>query len=111
MRNNFYIYTGFPREWKNEVKLSDGQNTVICDAWFNSNGKYHILEVDLQQNMKENRNKIDKYRGLFENGAMEAHFGYFPLIIWLTTTELRKKKLVQLCNGLPYMVYTVNDIK
>lgn len=111
MRNDFYVYSGFPRDWMNEVKLSDGQFTVICDAWFKSNGKYHILEVDLQQNMKENRNKIEKYKGLFENGLMKSHFGYFPSIIWLTTTELRKKKLVELCKGLPYLVYTMDDIK
>jgi hypothetical protein len=111
MRNDFYIYSGFPGDWKNEIKLSDKENTVICDAWFKSNGKYHILEVDHTQTMKENRNKIDKYKGLFENGAVKAHLGYFPLLIWLTTTELRKKKLVELCKGLPYAVYTINDIK
>jgi hypothetical protein len=111
MRNNFYIYAGFPKDWSNEIKLSDGEHTVICDAWFKSNGKYHILEVDHTQTMKENRNKIEKYRGLFEKGIMTTHFGYFPLLIWVTTTELRKKKLVELCKGLPYMVYTIHDIK
>lgn len=111
MRNSFYIYAGFPTEWKNEMKLSDGHNTVICDAWFKLNGKYQILEVDLHQNMKENKNKIERYKGLFKNGAVKEHFGYFPKIIWLTTTELRKKKLIELCKGLPYAVYTTNDIK
>jgi hypothetical protein len=111
MRNDFYIYVGFPSEWKNEMKLSDGDFTVICDAWFKINGKYHILEVDHTQTMKENRNKIQKYRGLFENGIVKEHLGYLPLLIWLTTTELRKKKLVEVCKGLPYEVYTTNDIK
>lgn len=111
MRNDFYIYAGLPSEWKNEMKLSDGEFTVICDVWFKSNGKYHILEVDHYQTMKENRKKIDKYRGLFENGVMKEHLGYFPLLLWLTTTELRKKKLVELCKGMPYAVYTINDIK
>jgi hypothetical protein len=111
MRNDFYIFVGFPHEWRNEMKLTDGINTVVCDAWFKANGKYNILEVDHCQTMKENRNKIEKYRGLFEAGAMEKHFGYFPMLIWLTTTKLRKKKLTELCKGLPYFIYTVDDIK
>jgi hypothetical protein len=111
MRNDFYIFVGFPHEWRNEMKLTDGINTVVCDAWFKANGKYHILEVDHCQTMKENKAKIEKYRGLYEAGAMEKHFGYFPMLIWLTTTKLRKKKLTELCKGLPYFIYTVDDIK
>jgi hypothetical protein len=111
MRNDFYIYTGFPREWENEIKLSDEEYTIICDTWFKSNKKYHILEVDYTQTMKENRNKIDKYRGLYENKIMEKEIGHIPPLIWVTTTELRKKKLVELCKGMPYGVYTINDIR
>ncbi|MBT2729451.1 replication-relaxation family protein [Bacillus sp. ISL-75] len=111
MRNQFYIYLGFPNEWKNEMKLSDDEFTVICDAWFKFNGKYHILEVDYQQTMKENRNKIEKYKGLYKNKSMENKLGHIPPLLWVTTTELRKKKLVELLKGLPYAVYTINDIK
>jgi hypothetical protein len=111
MRNQFYIYAGFPSEWKNEIKLTDDEFTVICDAWFKSNSKFHILEVDYQQTMKENRNKIEKYRGLYKNKSMENKLGHIPTLLWITTTELRKKKLVELLKGLPYAVYTINDIK
>lgn len=111
MRNDFYIFSGYPVEWKNEIKLSDGEHTVICDAWFKAKGRYHILEVDHCQNMKDNRVKISKYTGLFENGALKEHLGYFPLLVWLTTTELRKKKLIELCSGLPNQVYTIDDIR
>jgi hypothetical protein len=111
MRNDFYIFVGFPHEWMNEMKLTDGEHTVICDAWFKSNGKYHILEVDHQQSMKENRNKIEKYKGLYEEGSVKEKLGYFPPLIWLTTTELRKKQLTTLCKGIPYVIYTINDIK
>lgn len=110
MRNQFYIFTEFPIEWKNEMKLSDGEYSVVCDAWFKSNGKYHILEVDHSQTMKENANKIAKYRGLYENKIMEKDIGHLPYLLWVTTTELKKKKLVELCKGLPYAVYTINDI-
>lgn len=111
MRNDFYIYAGFPHDWKNEMKVSDGQHTVICDAWFKSNGKYHFLEVDSLQKMKANRAKIVQYKGLLGNGAITEHFGYFPPLIWLTASELRKKQLKELCEGLPAAVYTINDIK
>lgn len=111
MRNDFYIYAGYPHEWQNEIKITDGEFAVICDAWFKWNGKYHALEVDHTQTMKENRNKIEKYRGLYENGETEEHLGYFPTIIWLTNTENRKKKLTELCKGLPYKIYTIDDIK
>ncbi|PLS04010.1 hypothetical protein CVD27_12685 [Neobacillus cucumis] len=111
MRNQFYIYAGFPSEWKNEMELSDGEYKVICDAWFKAKGKYHILEVDYQQTMKENRNKIEKYKGLYKNKSMENKLGHVPPLIWVTTTELRKKKLAELCKGLLYGVYTINDIK
>jgi hypothetical protein len=93
------------------MELNDGQYKVICDAWFKSNGKYHILEVDYTQTMKENRNKIDKYRGLYANKGMENKLGHLPPLLWLTTTELRKKKLAELCKGLPYGVFTINDIR
>jgi hypothetical protein len=111
MRNDFYIFAKFPHDWKNEMKISDGTCSVICDAWFKSNGKYHFLEVDSLQKMKANRAKILQYKGLFENGAIKEHFGYFPLLIWITTTELRKRQIKELCEGLPNVVYTINDIK
>jgi hypothetical protein len=111
MRNDFYIHSGFPHDWRNEMKLKDDVYTVICDAWFKKNGRYHILEVDLNQKMKENRIKMTKYKGLFQNGAVKAFYGYFPTLIWLTTTELKKKQLKDLCEGLPCEIYTINDIR
>jgi hypothetical protein len=111
MRNDFYIYAGYPHDWKNEMKIRDDKFTVICDAWFKSKGKYHFLEVDSLQKMKANRAKIVQYKGLLENRAITDHFGYFPLLIWLTTSELRKRQLKELCEGLPTVVYTINDIK
>lgn len=111
MRNDFYIYTGYPHEWKNEMRLKDGEYTVICDAWFKKDGLYRILEVDSTQKMKVNRSKIEQYKGLFKNGAIREYLGYFPKIIWLTTTELRRKQLKELCVGLPCEIFTIQDIQ
>lgn len=111
MRNDFYLFTGCPTDWTNEMKVRDGEYTVICDAWFQVKGKYHFLEIDSTQKMKENREKIKQYKGLYENKFVEEHLGYFPQITWVTTTELRRKQLIELCAPMPCVVYTVNDIK
>jgi hypothetical protein len=111
MRNDYYIYSGFPYEWKNEMRLKDDKYNVICDAWFKKEGKYHILEVDSIQKMKINRAKIIQYKGLYQNGAVKEFYGYFPMLIWLTTTELRRKQLKELCEGLPCEIYTIYDIQ
>lgn len=111
LRNDFYIFVGYPTEWKNEMRVRDEKNAVICDAWFKKDGKYQFLEVDRMQKMKENKSKIKQYKGLFENEGLVNHFGYFPKINWVTTTELRRKQLKELCDGLPCEVYTINDIK
>lgn len=111
MRNQFYIFSGFPKDWQNEMKLSDGKYTVICDALFKKGGKYHCLEIDNIQKMRENRVKISNYKGMFERGIAKQQLGHFPLLIWVTTTELRRKQLLELCEGLPVRVYTIDEIK
>jgi hypothetical protein len=110
MRNEVYILMKCPHEWKNEMKVHDGQYTVICDAWFKAKGKYHFVEIDSTQKMKENREKIKQYQGLYQNGALTNHLGYFPLLIWVTTTEFRRKQLKELC-PFPCEVYTLDDIR
>lgn len=110
-RNDFYIYMGCPHDWENEIKVSNKSFTVICDSYFKKDGKYQFLEVDSTQKMNVNKKKIEQYRGLMRDGELSRHLGYFPKLIWLTTTELRRKQLTSLCKGLPYAVYTINDIK
>jgi hypothetical protein len=78
MRNDFYIFSGYPHDWRNEIKFSDDQYTIICDALFKKDGKYHFLEVDSLQKMKANRSKIANYKGLFANKTIHEHFGYYP---------------------------------
>lgn len=112
MRNQFWIYYGCPGDWKNEVKVSDGKTVVICDAMFTQSLRYHFLEVDRTQTMRENRIKIERYKQLHDNGLITQKLGHFPTIIWLTTTELRRKQLQEACKSLPLTkVYTFADIK
>jgi hypothetical protein len=111
MRNEFYLFAGRPTDWKVEIKVKDGVNSVICDALFKANQRFHFLEVDSTQKMSENKVKAESYLAMKKAGTLENHFRYFPPLIWLTTTELRRKQLEKLCQELPCKVYTLGDIK
>lgn len=112
MRNEFWLFYGCPSDWKSEIKVSDGKATVIVDAMFMKTMQHHFLEVDNTQPMKENRIKIARYKALVENGLIAQKLGHFPTVVWLTTTELRRKQLQEACKTLPNVkVYTVTDIK
>ena len=110
-RNEFWLFYGCPPEWKNEVKVSDGETTVIADALFNKSSQWYFLEVDLTQPMKENRSKIERYKRLYSNGALAEKLGHFPTLIWLTTTEMRRQQLNELCESIPCIVFTTADIQ
>jgi hypothetical protein len=94
------------------MKISDGKTTLIADAMYKKNGQTYLLEVDNIQPMRENKVKIKKYNELFHNGAVTRSLGHFPPVIWLTTTELRRKQLQEALKVLPgAKVYTMTDIK
>lgn len=110
MRNDMWFFYGCPKDWKNEIKVSDGKTTVIVDSMFTKNGLHHFLEVDNLQTMRENRAKVERYKSLMKSIAL--NLGHFPTVVWLTRTELRRKQLEEACRELPnFRVYTVKDIK
>lgn len=112
MRNEFYFYNNCLSDWENEIKVSDGSTTVIVDAMYSKIGITHFLEVDHLQSMKENRAKIERYKDLYENKALEKQLGHFPTLVWLTTTELRRIQLKEACKELPVtQVFLYNEIK
>lgn len=113
MRNDMWFFNDCPKDWKNEIKVSDGYSKVIVDAMFTDNwNRRHFLEVDSIQKMKENRDKIKRYKELFNNGLLQEDLGHFPTVVWLTTTEHRRKQLKVECEGLPVvMVFTTTDIR
>ena len=110
-RNSFYIHAGCPTQWKNEVKISDGENTIVMDAWFKSQNNWSALEVDLTQPMKENRKKAKAYEGLYQRGRVSKQLGHFPVVTFITTTEYRRKQLRDACKNFPSVIYTLEDIK
>ncbi|WP_419958993.1 replication-relaxation family protein [Psychrobacillus sp. BM2] len=109
MRNQFYLFYGCPRDWQNEIKVIVEKNNIVVDAMFTKNNFKHFLEVDNIQTMKENREKIKRYKQMIQNFLLQ--FGYYPTLLWLTTTELRRKQLLEACEGLKVKVYTISDIK
>lgn len=109
MRNQFWLFYKSPADWKNEVRISDGEYTIVADSMFLRNGFQHFLEVDHMQTMKQNREKIKRYRLLMD--SLVKQMGYYPTCVWLTTTELRRKQLEDACGGLKCKVYTIYDIQ
>ena len=109
MRNDFWVFYNCPSDWKNEVKISDGKTSIVADSMFTRNGFTHFLEVDNVQKMKVNQEKIKRYKVLSE--SLLSQFGYYPTIVWLTTTELRRANLEKACEGLKVKVHTLDDIK
>lgn len=112
MRNEVWLFFGCPADWKSEIKVTDGKTTLVTDAMFMKMLQYHFLEVDNTQTMKENRSKIARYKELKDNGLIAQKLGHFPTVVWITTTELRRKQLQDACKSLTsFKVYTLNDLK
>lgn len=106
MRNSIYIAYGCPSSWRNEIKLEVPKHVkVIADALFQKDKRYHIVEVDHTQKMSKNKSKVERYRKLIDLGVFQIQ----PKFIWITTTELRRKQLTSLCEGLDAQIFTVKD--
>lgn len=105
MRNDLYIKLGMPDSWRIEVPVKLGDTQIIADAAFKVKGEFHFVEIDNEQTMRNNQDKIKKYRIIFK--AMYQQFQYHPTLIWYTFSDLRKEKLAEECNraGIKYKVY------
>lgn len=105
MRNDLYIKLGMPDSWKKEWPASWGDNKIIADARFIRAGEYHFVEIDNQQTMATNIEKIKKYKDL--SYVIFQQYQHRPTVIWYAASELRKKKLEKLCikYGLKFQMY------
>jgi hypothetical protein len=110
MRNDLYLYFGCPSEWSNEVSVSVGTLKIKPDVLFKKS-QYYFVEIDYTQKMIANKRKIEKYRELKKTGAFQERYKHFPTLVWLTTTEHRKKQLRAFCDGLKVEVLTMEDIR
>ena len=105
MRNDLYIRLGMPKEWYKERPVKWGDNKLIPDVTFKRNGEFHFVEIDNRQTMKTNEEKIKKYKEL--SHVIFQQYNHRPTIIWYSLSEVRKKKLKQLCEkySIKYRIY------
>ena len=122
MRNDLYLYFGQPSDWrteerltfkmpvKNGARVSLKEYSLVPDAIFTRNNRYHFIEVDRKQTMKENKRKIAIYKELKE--GMKKHYGYSPSLIFYTVTGARQKQLEAWCQeaGIPCKVFRKEDL-
>ncbi len=108
IRNDLFISMGRPLSWKNEVKITipDSKVSIIADAAYisNKNKIHHFVEIDYKQSMSKNAVKIKRYKEL-------STFNPDFVLIWVTTTPYRKKRLESLCAGLSFKIFLKDDIK
>lgn len=104
LRNQFYIYSGKPESWKNEIRVKVNDFIIIPDAMYNDGAQDVFLEVDINQTMKENAEKIARYKRLRKLSGRSF------LVVFVTDIESRRRRLKSLCDGLSYKVFTANEI-
>lgn len=103
MRNELYLHLGQPVTWKNEMRVGYKDLAfVVTDALFQRNNVYHVVEIDHLQKMSKNRIKIEKYQKIRQRLSFK--------MIWVTTTDYRRKQLEKLCEGLDVQIYTISDL-
>jgi hypothetical protein len=124
MRNEVYIHFKCPYDWKNEYTLevdSKPQNSfqiqfkglslsnkkkVVADAVFKRNGYLHLIEVDNERKMIDNKKKIENYREV-----LPAYKNDSPILYIFTKTENRKQKFEEWLKGINHKVITFEEIR
>lgn len=91
MRNDLYIELGMPSDWKVEAPIQYNEETMRPDAIYSRGGEWHFVEVDNANTMKNNYEKLQRYKKLSK--AIFREYNHTPTIIWKTVTENRKRKL------------------
>lgn len=107
MRNDLYIKLGMPSNWQKEipVKFKGVKDYLIPDAMYNVGAKFYFIEIDNQQAMRTNYDKIERYKELFR--AVFHQYREHPTLIWYTLSDVRKEKLEKACKdaGLKYIIH------
>ena len=112
LRNQLYIYLKCPTHWDIEKEvILNGKFYVKPDVLFTTDRLY-FAEIDVTQKMSVNKAKIEQYARMKDTKMFHVEYGYFPKLIWVTKTKVKKERLIQLCRekGLQHVVYTQADI-
>jgi len=105
LQNDLYIKLDMPNDWVKEQPIKWGENKLIPDATFIKNSEYHFVEIDNQQSLKVNYEKIEKYKSLSK--AIFNSYKHHPVLIWYTLSDMRKRKLEEACikHGIKFKIY------
>ena len=105
MRNDLYIMLGQPKDWRKEVPINFNADQLIPDAMFKRDGKFHFVEIDNEQAMRTNYDKIKKYKEL--ERVILGRYKHKPTLIWYTLSSARKEKLQEACEkaGIQFKIY------
>lgn len=105
MRNDLYIKLDMPGDWRKEVPVKWGDNKLIPDATFKRSSEFYFVEIDNQQSMRTNIEKIKKYKDL--SRVIFGQYNHTPTLIWYTVSPVRQKKLKETCEtlGVKHIVY------
>jgi Replication-relaxation len=113
MRNDIYVHFQCPKNWKNEYIIPTKEFRIVPDAVFQAENEVYFLEVDHMQKMKQNVEKIEKYKKFKEMGLwQQQNNGHFPTLLFYTTKDSRQHQLKEHCNQkeLKCLVYTKEDL-
>jgi hypothetical protein len=123
LRNEVYLHFKCPSDWKNEHAIEahvsghfgsdivfngltlSNKKKVVVDAVFQRNGYLHLIEVDNTQEMRANKKKIETYKEILPYVKEGT-----PILYFFTTTENRKRKLIEWCKGMRHEVYTFDEL-
>lgn len=106
IRNQLWIHLKRPHTWENEIKITAGDTSIVCDSKFTAKGNIPVfVEVDVSQPMAQNQRKIEKYKRFKELVGEPFH------LVWITELESRRPKLTELSSGLSGHVYTLKEIQ
>jgi hypothetical protein len=94
LRNQYLIHFKIDQVIFEPNNLKWDEYIVIPDAWYKRQGREYFLEIDRQQLMINNREKINLYQSLKKSGKLKE----FPTVVFVTLTEYRQKQLRVLLN-------------
>lgn len=111
MRNDIYIHFHCPEWWCSEYQIQTPDVSLIADAVFFSQNRYYFLEVDNQQKMTANKDKLFRYNTFKCSGLWQKNNnGSFPILLFYTLSEYRKSQLRELNPGLDLAIMTKKDL-
>jgi hypothetical protein len=111
MKNDIYIHFDKPKLWSNENPIVTPEFTLVPDAIFSVKGQQYFLEVDREQKMKTNIEKLLQYKRFKDMELWQKrNGGRFPIVIYYTSKEIRKHQLTESNPGIELLTLSKKDL-